>query len=802
MASPVGGTSSRGRRLSPKEPDKSFVYPTMSPRQNSGGMRDARKRKRGGGTGEEESPIEVLDSSLDQTPRHQRTPRQEQEEGRSSDEDGGGDEGSGVSSYDDEDGEDSTLPRSTKAAKRREGTFLLETKREWSRVGEIERMCLLAAKYAPEQHHGAEASKCWLKLAEEFLKPADMEIERNGERMTVRVDFEKGRPPVDLEEFSKSMRRKFGRVRAKMKAEDEEAQKKTGEGTETAEEHDDDQGNSEVAAIRHAVAVNDAAHETRVGRATISKKDQKKGRDQRAACTGKGKSKAKDNAAKTSRSAGTRATGGRSAGPTRRGAADTGRGGGAAGGRSRRDDSTTRRPGENYQGVSGAWYASADDAWAMKDTPEDDPASDKEGSSSNDDDDDAYRDDADKVARDDAEATALSRGEVGRAQKDGRDGKTRRQRFKGDPTNNQGQLTDSLASLAQSAVNSLKANQSRTVTDVEARAQIHTLNTNMTQGFSRLESLILGAQAAPAAGAAAQPSAPPPMWGAWGAAVGGAAHPVPGYGVGGVAPGGAGMGATAAAWGGVGAGGGPAVGVAGAGAAAPASVQAGGVPGHAAGHAAGAGGSGVGAAGVPPVPGGVGVGGAGGGGHGGARGFATGARGAAANPTGAGRPAGQPAGHAAGARVAATDGAGNRFKKAVPWDINEKTQTTSRRKLLRRQESQWAGCTSVDGAVGLGMRPRIATLTGALRETATFALTAPPPQAVLDGRHSRTFPLMTGSQRRVMTTMVGGDEPGGGMIKGPPPVPPESAGAGVTPERDRAMQPMAPGRPLRPPDPG
>eukprot|EP00752_Nemacystus_decipiens_P006108 g5510.t1 len=48
----------------------------------------------------------------------------------------------------------------------------------------------------------------------------------------------------------------------------------------------------------------------------------------------------------------------------------------------------------------------------------------------------------------------------------------------------------------------------------------------------------------------------------------------------------------------------------------------------------------------------------------------------------------------------------------------------------------------------------------------------------------------------------GGDEPGGGMIKGPPPVPPESAGAGVTPERDRAMQPMAPGRPLRPPDPG
>lgn len=54
--------------------------------------------------------------------------------------------------------------------------------------------------------------------------------------------------PIDPEEFSTRMRRKFGRLRAKMKADDEGAQKKTGEGTETAEEHDEDQGNSEVRA--------------------------------------------------------------------------------------------------------------------------------------------------------------------------------------------------------------------------------------------------------------------------------------------------------------------------------------------------------------------------------------------------------------------------------------------------------------------------------------------------------------------------------------------------------------------------
>lgn len=54
-------------------------------------------------------------------------------------------------------------------------------------------MCLLAAKEVPEQYHGAEASNCWLKLAEEFLEPADIDIEREGERMTVRVDFQRDR---------------------------------------------------------------------------------------------------------------------------------------------------------------------------------------------------------------------------------------------------------------------------------------------------------------------------------------------------------------------------------------------------------------------------------------------------------------------------------------------------------------------------------------------------------------------------------------------------------------------------------
>jgi len=48
----------------------------------------------------------------------------------------------------------------------------------------------------------------------------------------------------------------------------------------------------------------------------------------------------------------------------------------------------------------------------------------------------------------------------------------------------------------------------------------------------------------------------------------------------------------------------------------------------------------------------------------------------------------------------------------------------------------------------------------------------------------------------------GGREPSGGMINELPLMPPENAGAGVTPERDRAMQPTAPERPLRPPDPG
>lgn len=114
MASPGCGTSSRGRRLSPKEPDNAFVYP-MSPRQNSGGMRDRRKGSRG--TGEEDAPIEVLDSSLDQTPR-----QQQRQEGDSSDEDGSGGEGSGGSSRSsDEDGDDSGVLNPKKAAKRRKG---------------------------------------------------------------------------------------------------------------------------------------------------------------------------------------------------------------------------------------------------------------------------------------------------------------------------------------------------------------------------------------------------------------------------------------------------------------------------------------------------------------------------------------------------------------------------------------------------------------------------------------------------------------------------------------------------------
>ena len=51
--------------------------------------------------------------------------------------------------------------------------------------------------------------------------------------------------------------------------------------------------------------------------------------------------------------------------------------------------------------------------------------------------------------------------------------------------------------------------------------------------------------------------------------------------------------------------------------------------------------------------------------------------------------------------------------------IADGTQNIFRRSLPRRLESRWVGCTSVSDAVGLAMKPRTATPTGASKIIAT-----------------------------------------------------------------------------------
>eukprot|EP00903_Cladosiphon_okamuranus_P017345 g15980.t1 len=117
---------------------------------------------------------------------------------------------------------------------------------EWSRPAERELLYVIVGGDTPEQFCKEEASNCWTECANKFLKPQDIIITRDGEKKKVRVDYQRGREPVDPEEFGQKMRIKYGRDRKKELDDNRTAQSKTGEGTETAQEHSEEHANSEL----------------------------------------------------------------------------------------------------------------------------------------------------------------------------------------------------------------------------------------------------------------------------------------------------------------------------------------------------------------------------------------------------------------------------------------------------------------------------------------------------------------------------------------------------------------------------